>query len=321
MSDERSSANNKAEVIPLESGWQQQPSGLILPDNPKSSALTRLHQHRVHRHNSIRFWLDFLRDNISLIVLIPTFFGASWQIVALARLNLSYIRFFSVTQVPVDGALLIFIALLGFVFYKIYLRFTGSDLETIKKRAKDFAESYDQSLKHYFLWALIKFALLFVAVIIIIIISIDYLASQSPVLIILTLVAGFIILVNKALTFVIKSGYLIDDAQKIKVKSQAKNGRLFLDVYLLFLALSGLLFIFGLITYLNDRLLIPYNLKNIEQIQSVIYEDYGSERFKIKYLNDNYIFIQLCGAQSCHDGNDIVIYKTADILFTKKEHD
>lgn len=315
MNDKGNDTDNRK---PLEQGWNKQPSGLILPDTDTPSALKKLHQHRIHRHNSIRFWLDFLRDNVSLIVLIPTFFGASWQIIALARLNLSYIRFFSVSQVPVDGALLIFIALLGFVFYKIYLRFTGSDLATIKKRAKAFANDYDQSLKRYFFRALIKFTLLLIAIIALIVLSIDYLSNQSPVLIILTLIAGFIVLVNKALIFIIKSGYLIDTSQRLKTRGQAQGGHLFLDAYLMFLALSGLIFIFGLITYLNDRLLIPYNLKNVEQIQSVVHEDYGSERFQIKYLNDNYIFIQLCGSKPCHDGNDIVIYKTADILFAKK---
>ena len=47
------------------------------------------------------------RENLSLIILIPTILGGLWQFISLADISMSYIRFFSLTQLVVDGILIL----------------------------------------------------------------------------------------------------------------------------------------------------------------------------------------------------------------------
>ena len=162
-SDHDAAANTAAENVQ----YTARRSGLILPTTyqVQSKAVIKNPPLAFGTHDGIKRWLDFLRDNISLIVLVPTFLGASWQIIELARLNLFYIRFFSVTQVPVDGALIIFIGLISYAFYKFYTRITESDLTSINERAQSFANRYEKGITYYFLLTSVKLLVLFAVVI------------------------------------------------------------------------------------------------------------------------------------------------------------
>lgn len=44
-----------------------------------------------------------------MIVLVPTFIGGIWQIMELAWLDTSYVRFFSLSQLASDGLLILFV--------------------------------------------------------------------------------------------------------------------------------------------------------------------------------------------------------------------
>lgn len=67
-------------------------------------------------------YLDLIKENFNLIVAIPPILGALWQITELSRLSLSYIRFFSISQLVADGVLILILLLvfsLGvFMLYK-----------------------------------------------------------------------------------------------------------------------------------------------------------------------------------------------------------
>lgn len=53
--------------------------------------------------------LEKIKSNLALIILLPAVFGGLWQIIELARISISYIRFFSATQLVPDGLLMLFI--------------------------------------------------------------------------------------------------------------------------------------------------------------------------------------------------------------------
>lgn len=62
---------------------------------------------------------DFINANLSLIVLVPTVLGSIWQIVQISRLNISYLRFFSPSQVVVDGVLILSLIFITYLLFEL----------------------------------------------------------------------------------------------------------------------------------------------------------------------------------------------------------
>lgn len=62
-----------------------------------------------------------LKDNLSVILLVPTILGGIWQLLELSSISASFIRFFSFTQLIADGLLILFVLTIFFISY----RFTG----------------------------------------------------------------------------------------------------------------------------------------------------------------------------------------------------
>ncbi len=57
--------------------------------------------------NRISYLSNLIKDNIAIIVLIPTVLGGLIQLFKLGMIDLRYIRYFSVTQLVPDGLLAI----------------------------------------------------------------------------------------------------------------------------------------------------------------------------------------------------------------------
>ena len=57
-------------------------------------------------------FISLLKENLSFLVIIPTLIGGLFQLIKLASLDTSYIRFFSVSQVIADGLTVLFCIIL-----------------------------------------------------------------------------------------------------------------------------------------------------------------------------------------------------------------
>ncbi|MDC4826190.1 hypothetical protein NQ838_17905, partial [Acinetobacter baumannii] len=57
---------------------------------------------------------NFLKNNLSLLIILPSVLGGLWQIIELFSIDLPYIRFFSINQMVPDGVLILF--LLFYIF-------------------------------------------------------------------------------------------------------------------------------------------------------------------------------------------------------------
>src|SRR5688572_10530525 len=55
---------------------------------------------------------DWIKENISVLVLAPTIVGGLWQLLELAFIDIAYIRFFSISQLVPDGILILLISAL-----------------------------------------------------------------------------------------------------------------------------------------------------------------------------------------------------------------
>ena len=61
-------------------------------------------------------WLLFIKDNLAIIILVPTLLGGLWQVASLLSFGFSYLRFFSLSQLVSDGLLLIILLPLLAIF-------------------------------------------------------------------------------------------------------------------------------------------------------------------------------------------------------------
>jgi hypothetical protein len=62
----------------------------------------------------------FVKRNINLIIILPALFGGLWQVIELASMSFSFIRFFSVGQIIPDG-LLVLLFLTSFLISTVIL--------------------------------------------------------------------------------------------------------------------------------------------------------------------------------------------------------
>lgn len=66
--------------------------------------------------------LDYIKENINILILIPTVLGGFWQLLELVRIEISFIRFFSLTQVVSDGLVIMFLLLIfAFINLGVFL--------------------------------------------------------------------------------------------------------------------------------------------------------------------------------------------------------
>lgn len=69
--------------------------------------------------NKVEIYKGFLIDHWGVLIFIPAILGGLLQLLKLANMNISYVRFFAVEQVVPDGLLIIFLSTIGFIIYKI----------------------------------------------------------------------------------------------------------------------------------------------------------------------------------------------------------
>lgn len=84
--------------------------------------------------------VDFIKENLSLIVVVPAFIGGLWQSIELMSISTPYIRFFSVSQIIPDGILILLFFLtasspaLLVYYFEMYKPFTYDESLVIEEK-------------------------------------------------------------------------------------------------------------------------------------------------------------------------------------------
>jgi hypothetical protein len=214
--------------------------------------------------------LKYFKQNLSIIVLIPTLLGGFWQLIALSNISVSYIRFFSITQLIADGILVLFLLTVIYSSFKFSTWVTNKGLQ----------EKNSKGLKIF------KFSFLFVCGII-----------WITVFIIDTIRTGYI---NTFLLFfsIVFGTMIIVLFFHLLVYFKIVQ-RLLKMEYLL--VITSFIMLFGLMNFLdltfstfNKSFLIPQNLKNIEAFEKNLKTKYPNcSSISIKYFNDKYFFVEI----------------------------
>ncbi|MEZ4853778.1 hypothetical protein [Flavobacterium sp.] len=254
-------------------------------------------------------YYNILKDNFSLIVAVPPFFGAVWQLIELSRINVSYIRFFSISQLVPDGVLFLG-SLLLFFYTTILLKYffdyidkkNKSDEQLEKSSKNDVFEPKEGKPYLSFLFFAISLVIIIFGLDFINNFFLEKLDFAYTIWVVLPL--NIFLVSLSAFLFLIGISYV----EKIFSKARLDRLKFYFTLILIFFVIS-----FSKNYYLkfNKLMLLPDNLINIEKVENEIKENNPKTKVEIKYLNDKYIFYSIKDSLK----NEKVLILSFDKLF------
>lgn len=288
-----------------------------------------------------KYFIEQVKNNLALIILLPTVFGGLWQIIELSKMSIAYIRFFSATQLVPDGLLMLFILATLYLAYKLGI--LQEHKINFNKKMMIIHIMRPKGLIHYFIKTnksnkltysenpIYKKSVIpsYMAIVLLGIPFLFYLLSfilfnesedNSKLLsimmsITLVMVLGGLILNSARILY---EHIIENNIIKIVIKYISDKPIIKELIFIPIKLLSAILFL-GLIlvpiylfSLFHKNYFLPENLKNLENIQtSLNAKDYNKS--EILYFNDKYIFIE----HSNSDKNTTIEIVLFDKLFNK----
>lgn len=265
--------------------------------------LKNLYYKKVNTINIKKQYLH-LKDNLSIIILIPTLIGGIWQLLELSSISTSFIRFFSLSQLVADGILVLFIFTVFYFSFKLSIKMIGKQNFKI-----DLNEKPNSVWLSIFLvgCTLIAFYLLILPLLESIYIKRKITIIEITILIpiLMMTIGGFLLGILGIL-----ENILHQNTQKVKLwLIKIKNmDRLKNNISSLVSAIIVLIFLFlikfilvDLNPYMSnfrEYIIFPNNLLNKEVLENKIIKKY-SLKFKPRmlYNNDKYFFYKIIDAK------------------------
>ena len=251
---------------------------------------------------------DWCKENLTTAVLLISALGSIVQIYHLAKINLAYVKFFSITQLIADGSLILVTVITATIFYKIQAPLFESDFR--KKIAINIEKTnLLNPISSYIVLAFFltyPFTLISVAYRL----KIEWL-WVSPVISTI-LIASNIVFIYFTISYVRKYyNFLKTTSDQFKFK---KTSMLVCNFVLLMTMISTVLFSTKVVFVYLEGYSSPFNLINYENVKKKTEDDYGKlKSYELLYFNDTYMFISI--EQQDSDLKRTVIYKTQDVFF------
>lgn len=304
-----------------DTAWYKKDSGLFIPKIYSLDEKIEV----TKKKKTLKEQMKWVLDNISLVLLVPSFFGSVWQILELSSMNVAYIRFFSVTQIPVDGILILFLIALIFIIWKAGIGLLKSSFESKVKAFKDeeFVARLRENLDSHIKRLLIIIPIMLVLISYLIREFFVGMFSTSPIFTLLLIsffISGFMFYVLDAVMLIglkyAEKGVNSDSIKDHIVSLMDKHKS---PIYWSILASIVIAFyiFYLLIKAFSTSFILPADLYNTKTLEAVIYKDFKTKNYDIEYFNDKYIFVKLCAIKECNHRLDkeIIIYPTEKVLF------
>lgn len=226
---------------------------------------------------------SFVKRNINLIVILPALFGGLWQVVELASMSFSFIRFFSVGQIIPDGLLVLLFLTSFFISTLILIHFwrkldSKEDEETdrpiLPKKGNVGYAFLLFILSMVFIFGLVYIDLYFI----------DNIESFA------TLIFYFPINILFAVISLIALYYSAFHCRDTKEWSKPLK-EIVLSFKILPFIIPPTMFIFFVARF-HEVFTFPIELKNVEYLVCKMEKIDESANIELLYSNDKYIFIR-----------------------------
>lgn len=300
--------------------WKKNEKGLFLPNNFILES-----KNDKDKKRSVGDYIKWGVNNTGIMVLIPSVLGAIWQIIELASINLAYIRFFSISQIPVDGALILFLGGLLLLIGKMTINFIKFSSEQKIKNLKD--EEYLNKVLSKLNRKLIVqsgISLLLIWALFYSIINLySDMFSSSPIFTIILVflsISGVMIYISELIILAILKVRISypDEVSAKEITGDLLNRTRKTLNWLVLPSISFIIFMLVILVKLfSQTFVLPTNFYNIRKLDSAVYYDFNTKNYSIEYFNDKYLFVKVCTIEICnHDlDKEIVIYPMEKVLF------
>lgn len=273
-------------------------------------------------------WID---KHLKLILLIPAILGGLWQLYELSSISTSYIRFFSLSQVVPDGLMWLFVISIFYGTYRLIASFYK-----LKSLSFFIRKVEREKLKFTIGLSLVLIIATTIMTAYFLIPGYQDLSDNGSIsevlpLLVLSFIVlfTFLIAILSVLSIIHEYTRLGDFISRWLTKKKADNVKsdeaneeenkaLSFLAKILFWIVLGLMLkyiFFPVSTYIGkikSEFILPKNLKNLEYIERKINSVYGkNEEFKIRYINDMYIFLEI---QNGALDEDIMVLKFDELL-------
>jgi len=280
-----------------------------------------------------------IKNNLAVILLFPTVLGGVWQLLELSKMSISFIRFFSPTQLLPDGLLILFMLSMMYVAVQLGLldkkiNFKRKIIKVSEAKTSDFLDYYIKPIsinklafidnpiyRKDLIWSEIG---IIIGGFLLMVFFFDLISSSNEESIFLSFIIllTLFVMIGKMLftSIIILSVFFMDNKyNRIKEYFVGKPTLkelsfiplkifLILSLFVIFLLLP-----FKVLSFFHKEYMLPRNLKNLDSISCSL-NDNNYTSNKISYLNDKYIFIE----HTTEDKNITIEILKFDSLFKSK---
>lgn len=262
----------------------------------------------------LNFSLISLKENLPLIIIIPTALGGIWQILELSSLGVSYIRFFSTAQLLPDGLIVIFI-ISGLLLYM------SNAIDLYEN--KSFEHHYNYSYKELFLLFIFNTLILLALSKII---SQDYFKNVGFTLMVTKLTLCYIIfrcfiyIAEIITTIILKSTHkdpkiidniLIDIKKQDYSKKYVKTATFLILIIMAFIS-------YYIISSFRQLAYYPDNFENLTRIENQLIKNFKlCTPPELSYFNKDYLFYKI----RIDDKSRIYIIEAKNLFLSPLEAD
>lgn len=258
---------------------------------------------------------EWSKDNLSTVLIWISGLGAVIQIKELASIHVSYIRFFSVTQLISDGALVLLMTISIVIIAFVTTRYLNPKIvakQLIIDVKKNRSFSWFEKYARYFCMFLgnVVFARAFMDITVTTI-------QKNVVFSIISIAFILAFFTYSAFYYAIFGVYLekTKDSFILFSKYNVKNYyRAFNRLVIMATAISIVIIIIKSMFLIQAASRLPYSLENYNKAMGKVEADYKDlEYYKLRYFNDTYAFIEI--KKKKETKSKIVVYKTDDLIF------
>lgn len=237
-------------------------------------------------------YIDLINKNFSLLVAIPPLLGSIWQLLKLSSISISYIRFFSLSQLIPDGIIIsifIFILIVGIILIVyLYKKFEIRNGGLIEEKAESsvFMNKFIEVKKGNWIIAVLLYIVsLFLFIMIEKINFFMYENLQTFYFLLLVLPTNLLMIILFPFIYFKAHNHML-----LLDKSFANKMGL-LAIAFLVIGYYNLLFFYY--SEFNRKILFPNNLVNQSKIENTIKTEFPYANVKLLYNNDKYLFYSI----------------------------
>lgn len=302
--------------------WQENDSGLFLP----KTVITEQTDSMKKKRKTLKDYMKWALQNISLVLLVPSFLGAVWQILELSSINIAYIRFFSISQIPIDGTLVLSLLILLFGLSRVTASFVKFVIEGKIELFKNeqWLEKIKPKLKREIVTkSIITIVLTLPTVGYFIPFIFTEMFPTSPIiaicLIYFSIVGVIFYLADLMLLISVKIGgdHPNSDGIERYIRAFIKKHQNPIYWSIIFSIGIAMFTLIVLLKLFSQNFILPSDLYNTKYLETIIYKEFKTEDYTVEYFNDKYIFVKLCPTEKCSHNLDkkIIVYPTEKVLF------